>query len=107
MTTVANTGSTSDPYPPSRFDMVGHWTGDTFVVPPPTAPAGSAAPVSAAPTRPAGPDSGWTGGRMVVLVPGSLLALLGLATLERRRQPALRSVYWPAASCCWPAVQFS
>ena len=65
MTTVANTGSTSDPYRPpdsTRSD----WTGDTLVVPPSTA-------------------SGWTGGRMVALVPGSLLALLGLAALERRQ----------------------
>ena len=54
MTTVPHAGLTTDQYPPFRFDMVGHETGGTFVVPPPTAPAGSAAPVYAAPTRPAG-----------------------------------------------------
>ena len=53
MTTVPHAGLTTDQYPPFRFDMVGHETGGTFVAPPPTAPAGSAAPVSAAPTRPA------------------------------------------------------
>ena len=54
MTTVPHAGLTTDQYPLFRFDMVGHETGGTFVVPPPTAPARSAAPVSAAPTRPAG-----------------------------------------------------
>jgi hypothetical protein len=58
MTTVPHAGLTTDQYPPFRFDMVGHGTGGTFVVPPPTAPAGSAAPVSAAPTRLAGGDDG-------------------------------------------------
>ena len=57
-------GLTTDQYPPFRFDMVGHETGGTFVVPPPTAPAGSAAPVSAAPTRPAGVGWRWTDGRL-------------------------------------------
>ena len=50
MTTVPHAGLTTD----HRFDIVGLETGGTFDVPPPTAPAGSAAPVSAAPTRPAG-----------------------------------------------------
>ncbi len=54
MTTVAHAGLTTDPYPPFWLDTVGHETGGTVVVPPRTAPAGSAAPVSAAPTRPAG-----------------------------------------------------
>jgi hypothetical protein len=44
MTTVPHAGLTTDQYPPFRFDMVGHETGGTFVVPPRTAPAGSAAP---------------------------------------------------------------
>ena len=44
---------TTDQYPPFRSDTVGHETGGTLVLPPPTAPAGSAAPVSAALTRPA------------------------------------------------------
>jgi hypothetical protein len=81
VTTVAHAGLTTDQDAPFRFDTVGHEAGGTFVVPPPTAPAGSAAPVSAAPTRPAGPDSGWTGGRIVALVLGSLLVLVGLGDL--------------------------
>ena len=72
---------TTDQYPPFRSDTVGHETGGTLVLPPPTAPAGSAAPVSAALTRPAGPDSGWIGGRIVALVLRSLLALIGLRSL--------------------------
>jgi hypothetical protein len=81
MTTVAYAGRMTDQYPPSRLDLGGHETGGTLVVPPQTAPAGSAAPVSAAPTRPAGPYPGGTGGRIVSLVFGSPLALVGLGTL--------------------------
>lgn len=57
MTTAAHAGSTPDRYLPFQYDTVGHESGGTLVVLPPTAPAGSAAPVSAAPTRPAGPGS--------------------------------------------------
>ena len=83
MTTVAHAGPTTDQDRRFRFGTVGHETGGTFVVPPPTAPAGSAAPVSAAPTRPAGPGFGWAGGRIVVLVLGSLLAFLGFVGIAQ------------------------
>ena len=78
---AAYAGLMTDAYPPFRFDMGGHENGGTLVVPPPTAPAGSAAPVSAAPARPAGPGSGWTGPRVASLVIGSVLVLGGLAAL--------------------------
>jgi hypothetical protein len=55
------------PVPARPVPRVGHESGGTFVVPPSPAPAGSATAVSIAPTRPAGPDSGWTGGRIVLL----------------------------------------
>ena len=78
---AAYAGLMTDRYPPFRFDMGGPEDSGTLVVPPPTAPTGSAAPASAAPARPAGPGSRWTGGRIVTLVIGSVLALAGLGTL--------------------------
>ena len=78
---AAYAGLMTDAYPPFRFDMGGHENGGTLVVPPPTAPVGSAAPVSAAPAGPAGPGSGWTGPRVASLVIGSVLVLGGLAAL--------------------------
>ena len=52
---AAYAGLMTDQYPPFRFDMGGQETGGTLVLPPANEPVGSAAPVSAAPTRPAGP----------------------------------------------------
>jgi len=78
MTTVAYIGSTGDPYPPSRFDTVGHGTGGTVVVPPRIAPAGSVAPASAAATRPAGPDSAGPAARLLA---GGTVVLAGAAVL--------------------------
>jgi hypothetical protein len=76
---AAYAGLMTDTYPPFRFDM-GEDDG-TLVVPPTTAPAGSAAPVSAAPARPAGPGSRWTGPRIASVVIGSVLVVAGLGTL--------------------------
>jgi Domain of unknown function (DUF4389) len=76
---AAYAGLMTDRYPPFRFDMGGQEAGGTLVVPPPTASAGSAAPVSAASTRPAGPQ--WTGPRIASVVIGSVLALAGLGAL--------------------------
>jgi hypothetical protein len=78
VTTVAHAGRRRTGTRPSGSTRSRLETGGTFVVSPLTAPAGSAAPVSAALTRPADPDSGWTGGRIVALVLGSLLALIGV-----------------------------
>jgi hypothetical protein len=78
---AAYAGLMTDKYPPFRFDMGGHENGGMLVVPPPTAPVGSAAPVSAAQARPAGPGTRWTGPRVASVVIGSVLALAGLGAL--------------------------
>ncbi|HEY6748790.1 MAG TPA: DUF4389 domain-containing protein [Mycobacteriales bacterium] len=88
---AAYAGLMTDKYPPFRFDMGGHESGGTLVVPPPTAPTGSAATASAAPTRSAGSGQsltgedptggGWTAGRVVSVVAGSILAFGGLGAV--------------------------
>ena len=99
-----------------RFDRSGQEAGGTFVVSPPIAPAGSVAPVSAMPTRPAARGPGW----LAVLVLGSLPALIGLAgsaisgreaspcTSQHNKMPdppRVRTV--GCASYCWPSAWWS
>ncbi len=75
----------TDAYPPFRLDQGGHEGGheggtDAMVVTPP--PAAPAPPVASGPTPPTPPaPSGWSGGRIVSLVVGCVLAVtsLGLA----------------------------
>jgi hypothetical protein len=69
----------TDDYPPFRLDMGGHEPAPVITLPPP-APPGPGEPYP-----PSGPGparrTGWTGGRIVALVAGSLLALVSLALL--------------------------
>jgi hypothetical protein len=71
----------TDAYPPFRLDMGGQDPA-TLVIPPPTPPA---APVTldkpAPPTAPLPRRSGWTGGRVVAVVVGAVLALISFGLL--------------------------
>ena len=72
----------TDDYPPFRLDMGGHEPGDTLTLtppPPPPGPGWSTTPP--APPTPGPARSGWTGGRIVALVAGSLLAFISLGLL--------------------------
>jgi hypothetical protein len=76
---AAYAGLMTDQYPPFRLDMGGHDPAGTMTVPaePPSAPA-------AAPTGPPAPPQkrrGWTAGRTVSLVIGSVLGLVSLGLL--------------------------
>ena len=68
---AAYAGLMTDEYPPFRLDMGGHEPTGTVTVPPPPV-LGSAAP----PAR-----RGWTGGRVVALVIGSVFGLMSLGLL--------------------------
>ncbi len=61
----------TDEYPPFRLDMGGHEPAATMTVPPPAATP---------PPAPSG-GRGWTGGRVVAVVIGSLLGLLSFGLL--------------------------
>jgi hypothetical protein len=83
---AAYAGLMTDAYPPFRLDMGGHEPdGSTLTVPPPTPPGGPALPAETAETAPptAAPPppaqrKGWTGGRIVSVVVGAFLVLVGL-----------------------------
>lgn len=87
---AAYVGLMTDVYPPFRLDM-GEQDGGPFspgAAPRPGGPAyadavgpPSSSPRTAGPPAGPPPGSGWTGGRVVVLVVGMLLALSGLAGL--------------------------
>ncbi|HET6875407.1 MAG TPA: DUF4389 domain-containing protein, partial [Acidimicrobiales bacterium] len=69
----------TDEYPPFRLDMGGHEPGDTLTLAP-SEPWGAEAQSGwGEPPRP--PGRGWTAGRIVSLVAGSLLFLLSLGVL--------------------------
>jgi hypothetical protein len=71
----------TDKYPPFSLDQGGHEAGagggSAVVIDPPAYPAPSA---PSAPTPPSPHRSGWTSGRVVSLVLGSILALVALGT---------------------------
>ena len=71
---AAYAGLMTDQYPPFSLDMGGHEEGGTLTVQPPaeTAPAPSAPPAT---TR----RRGWTAGRVISLVIGSVIGLVSLA----------------------------
>jgi hypothetical protein len=75
---AAYVGLMTDAYPPFRLDLGGGETSGTLTVPPPSGPA--------APTTPQGtmaPSAGgWTGGKVVALVVGVLLALTSAGLLS-------------------------
>jgi hypothetical protein len=70
----------TDDYPPFRLDMGGNDPAGSMTLPPAGAGAGVGAATTAAPP-PQKAGRGWTGGRVVSLVFGSLLALISLAVL--------------------------
>jgi hypothetical protein len=72
---AAYAGLMTDDYPPFRIDMGGHEPSGTMTVPA-LAPTTDPPPPPAAPARP-----GWTGGRVVSLIIGSLLGLASLGLL--------------------------
>jgi hypothetical protein len=87
---AAYAGLMTDEYPPFRLDMGGHDPAGTMTVPTPGTPpwpaAGGPVPPQSAPpptTAPPGKPGrrGWTAGRIVSLVIGSLLALISLGLL--------------------------
>jgi hypothetical protein len=94
---AAYAGLMTDKYPPFRLDMGGAEPGGRFSVPPPDAgpgPAATVAPEAAGPAiRQAGPPpvppsppnpaaaTGWTAGRIVSVVIGSVLALASVGLL--------------------------
>ncbi|MGZ4638560.1 MAG: DUF4389 domain-containing protein [Actinomycetes bacterium] len=82
----------TDRYPPFRMDMGGHEPGGTLTVseppeppepPPPFEPsaAGPAQPAPGAPPTAPSPSSGWTAGRIVALVIGSVLGIVSTGLL--------------------------
>ena len=77
---AAYAGLMTDEYPPFRLDMGGHEDGGTMTLGPTTPPETGTAPV---PTVAPGPAArrGWTGGRVVSLVIGSVLGLASLGLL--------------------------
>lgn len=77
---AAYAGLMTDEYPPFRLDLGASEPGGTITLPPP--PAGGPAPgtIPAAPgTQPVA--GGWTGGRIVAVVVGALLALVSAGLL--------------------------
>ena len=73
-------GLMTDAYPPFRLDMGAHEPADTLTLPPPAQQDG---PSTWAPpgVQPPEAGSGWTGGRIVALVAGSILALISLGMI--------------------------
>jgi hypothetical protein len=69
----------TDHYPPFRLDMGGQESPGTMTVPPPTDAPATTALTKPPPTKPG--RRGWTAGRVVSLVIGSLLALVSLGVL--------------------------
>ncbi|HEY2298866.1 MAG TPA: DUF4389 domain-containing protein [Jatrophihabitans sp.] len=70
----------TDDYPPFRLDMGGSEPAASVTLPPAgSALASATAPPDAPPTKKTGP--GWTGGRIVSLVIGAVLALISLLLL--------------------------
>jgi hypothetical protein len=73
----------TDAYPPFRLDMGGDDSGAVAVAPTgaPVPPAGATAPAAVASEPPTASASRWTGGRIVLVVAGSVVALVGTAML--------------------------
>jgi len=77
---AAYAGLMTDEYPPFRLEMGGHEGGGTMTVGPATSPEPEAAPTpSTAPPAPG--RRGWTAGRVVSLVTGSIVGLVSLGLL--------------------------
>ncbi len=68
----------TDEYPPFRLDLGGHEQGGTMTVQAPTEPSTPTVPTAAAPVP---PRRGWTTGRVVSLVIGSMLGLVSFGLL--------------------------
>jgi hypothetical protein len=79
-------GLMTDQYPPFRLDQGGHEAGSAHgpavVIDPPASPppAAPAVPTASAPSPPPPRPSGWTGGRVVSLVAGAVLAVVAFLT---------------------------
>ena len=76
---AAYAGLMTDEYPPFRLDLGGHEPAGTITLTKPD--TASPGPPDAAPPAPDGRRRGWTGGRVVSLVIGSVLGLASLGLL--------------------------
>lgn len=77
---AAYAGLMTDEYPPFRLDVGGHETADTLTLPAPTRPPEDWSPGQFGPASDTS-RRGWTAGRIVSLVAGSLLALISVGLL--------------------------